>query len=181
METHPRFVWGGNQMESKFIIGMLIVIAITIGIAAPAAAATNAQADGMVQDTMRALQSHGSISPAANVNIPSITYWLNGEKHVISSPGTDVTIHVPSLTFVLFQWKGIYNGPSGTYGYMLCFFNDGVFRKHAKILTPGKTTTMAVDDNLLPVLAGTIDVTFAVNGPASNPAGKVITLHVVTP
>ncbi len=162
------------------ILCTAVVIVALIGVAGPAAAATDPQVDGMVQDTLNALQSNGRVDASANVNILSITFWVNGEKKVISNPGSSVTVFVPTFNFIQFRFKGIYVGPAGTNGYMLCFFNDGVFRKHAKIIIPRTATTMEVDDFLNLIQSGqTIDVDFAIAGPASHPASTLTTVHFV--
>ena len=162
------------------ILGTVVVIVALCGFVGPAAAATDPQADGMVQDMLSAIQSKGTVSPSASTRILSITYWVAGEKTVIDSPGSSVTVNVPTLKFVLLRFKGIYKGPTGTVGYMLCWYNDGVFRKHGKIIPPRTPSAMAVDDFLEFIQPGdSRDVYFAISGPDSNPASTLTVVHFV--
>jgi hypothetical protein len=130
-------------MKFSLHVAVLLVIALTLGMVSIAVAAMDTQSsvtDSGVSDR------ESQITPQAgySTDITSFTFWIDGVKYVTKNPGFYIDIYAGHGKEVMFSVKGTYNGPKGTYAFLLFQDYQNTVIRQAKVLNPGVSASMPI-------------------------------------
>jgi hypothetical protein len=127
-------------MKIKLLLTFTLAIALTISVVSFAVASlVNESTDGM--------QSEIQMNPAVgtNIDVPRITYWVDGERGIITNPAGDggvgfSDIFVGHDQVVMLSYTVSYKAPAGKFGEFIIPGDAALARPiQGKILTPGQT------------------------------------------
>jgi|GEM_PF-3180140 len=132
---------------------MLIVLISTVCIVSLGAAAVNSSFSAANPLTGGIKSFSQSPATATTCKINHVYYWLNGVKHEVNLASPYIYVDGSTWSFIRFQVKAYYNGPSGTTGFVAMgpgasyYGFPASFQPDYKTLTDGSETTMTCYDS----------------------------------
>ncbi len=128
------------MMKSTVWTAALIAIVMTISAVSCGVALVNDKSSGSdveLGEESTVIAASDNIPADYSGRIISLTYYVDGKKHVIENTGIPLIVSVETHKKVIFSTKARFEGPTNSRAY-LYFTGDDV--KQFKIVKPGRKT-----------------------------------------